>query len=270
MSAAVLERSARLTRRGRLALEELVWRRVAGDPLRFLGVVKTVNEHARAGEDAVQRFPVCGVCAGDEGANAAIEVLGRAPEAVCVCRAHGRRHKPYFRPLVRQWQAEEIVIGEKSRQLLVSWLYVELFLWRALTRAGVKVAFQSLNFDKACELVERGAFSYRTLPRELQRFGPLVDTPRATARFTEGRLEFTHPGGVRSEIFAIPNGGNQTRMFTFTGLLMDECQFWAPDEDFEESYAAAIPTIKGGGQLVAVSSVGAEGSYHYRLARGQA
>lgn len=263
----------KLTRRERLALEELLWRRVAADPIDFLGVVKTVDEHApQQGRDAIQPFPICAICAKDPAANVDVVLLGDPPHRLAVCRPHGRRHKPYFAPLTRRWQREELIVDEKSRQMLITWLYVLLFGHLALTTGGAKIGFQSTNETKAGKLIERFALSYRLLPKELQRFGPMSDSPKARARHTEGRVVFTHDAatGLTSEMFAMPCGGNQTRMHTFTGLLMDEAAFWEPDEDFEESWAAAIPTAKGGGKIVAVSSVNTEGNFHYRLMRGQA
>ena len=271
---ALLERHApvvpKLSRRERAAYEELLWRGVVADPLNFLHVAHTVDEHAEAlGRPAIQPFPVCGACGKDPVANDAWALTGTPPLQLAVCRAHGRRHKPYFAPLVRRWQAEEQIADLKSRQLMISWLYIALYGWLALTRPGTKIAFQSQNETKAAEMVERFAIMYRLLPSALQRFGPLSDAPKAKARAITGQIAFTHPHGVLSEIFAIPCGGNQTRMYTFTGILMDEAQFWENDEDFEESWAAAHPAVKGGGKMTAISSVNHERCFHYRLCNDQ-
>lgn len=272
MTLALAERTEcrRLGRPQRRAIEEMLWRRIAGSLIDFLGVARTVDEHAsQQGRAAVQPFPICAVCAKDPVANTAWTLTGAPPLQLATCLAHGRRHKPYFAPLAARFETDELTVAEKSRQMLATWFYVLAFGHLTMTTPGAKIGFQSTNETKAAGLVDRFALTYRLLPRELQRFGPLSDAPKAKARHTAGRIVFTHAQGITSELFAMPCGGNQTRMYTFTGLFMDECQFWEPDEDFEESWAAALPTVKGGGKLVAVSSVGAEGSYHHRLATGQ-
>jgi len=180
-------------------------------------------------------------------------------------RAHGARHKPYLVDIAREWQQAEILPIEKSRHMLTTWEMVLLHLHLAMTRPGSLVAFQSLNLPKAAELVERAAIAYRGLPRELQRFGPLSDAPKARARHIEGLIEFPE---INSRLFAMPNGRNQVRMYTFTALFQDEVQFWEPDADFEDSYYAALPAVKGGGRLTCVSTINDEGRFHHRLCEG--
>src|SRR5262249_39935713 len=113
---------------------------------------------------------------------------------------------------------------------------------------------------------------YTSLRREYQRFGPMSDSPKAMARKIEDAIEFKHvlPNRqvVSSYILALPCKANAVRSYTFSALFMDEAQHWESDEDFEDSYGAAQATIKGGGRLTAISSVGHPNRYHYRLCRG--
>ena len=258
-----------LGRRGRLALEEVLWRRAMADPLVFLAVARTLDEHAPEGEPALRGFPLCAVCAGQEGANAVTRVEARAGVAVAVCAGHGRRHLPYIAGLTRTWQGSEILAFEKSRQMLATCWAVIVHLWAVLRRPGALVAFQSLSRAKSCELLDRAALVYAALPRELQRFGPLSDAPKARARKIEDRLTFVHEVDgrrVESRIIAIPNGRDHVRMYTFSHVLIDEAQFWENDEEFEDSYAAALATVKGGaGCLTAISSVNHAGTFHHKL-----
>lgn len=296
MSVAVAPRRGRplagLSRRERAALAELIWRRLTFDSvgeepedeagraawrlegqtratLNFLGVSRTLDEHAKDGEPAVQPFPLCAPCAKDEAANVSVVLHGDPPAALALCRAHLVRHKPYFREVVGYWHRQAAAslpaLAEKSRQILLSWTFVDAHLWLAMTRPGSLIAFQSENLPKACELLNRAAVIYQTLPAELQRFGPMSDSPKAAARKIEDRIEFPE---IRSRILAIPSGPNQVRMYTFTAIFMDEAQHWEPDQDFEDSYGAALATTKGGGRLTAISSVGHPDRYHYRLCRG--
>lgn len=262
---------ARVGKRERAALEELIWRRVAAEPIAFLAACRTLDEHADPSQQALRPFPVCALCALDDAANVDVVVLGEVPRQICVCRAHGREHLPYVRDVVRWWQAAEIGLNEKSRQMLMSWIMAILHLHLAMVRPGALIAFQSLNLTKAQELLERAALVYRALPLELQRFGPLSDAPKALARKIESELRFVHVidgRKVPSRIMAIPNGPHHVRMFTFTAIFIDEAQLWERDEDFEESYAAALATVKGGGKLTAISSVNHAGCFHYKLCRG--
>ena len=262
----------RLSKTERAACAQRLWDGLCASPYVFLGLAKTLDEHAPEGEPPVRPFPLCAVCAAQAAANEVVVLR----EGLSVCAAHGRRHKPYFRVLVEAWrrapwESEGIVLLEKSRQMICSWLFVELLGWQAMVRPGTRNAIQSLNYDKACELVERFALSYQALPAEAQRYGPLSDSPKARARAIRGKVEFPE---IHAELVALPNGPNQTRMYTFTSLLMDECQHWEPDEDFEDSYAAGLATIKGDvnrtGRLVALSTVHHAGSFHHRLCQGLA
>jgi len=258
---AILTRVPVLTETARAAISEVLWREVSADPLRFLAITKTLDEHV-TGEPAIRPFPLCGVCGVDEDANerTRLDEAGRA-----VCLPHRRRHKPYIRVVSRAWQDNEILNLEKSRQVVLSWTMVGLHVWLALTRPGSLIGFQSENFPKAVELLNRAALMYDTLPEALRRWGPLSDAPKARARKIEDRIEFPE---MRSRIIALPCGPNQVRMFTWTALFMDEVQHWEPDEDFEESYTSALAAIKGGGRLTAVSTVKHPNRYHYRLCHG--
>lgn len=291
-----------LTPKERAAIAESIWRRsqfepVAPEPLEpdarrawrldgqtratlnFLGVAKTLDEHAEEqGVDAIRRFPLCPACAKDETANEACELIGAPPFQISVCRAHGREHKPYFRVAIDYWHRRAAegrpALCEKSRQIMLSWcLGVGCHLWLALTRPGSLIGIQSETLPKAQALLQRAEIMYRTLPRELQRLGPMSDSTKARARKIEDAIIFKHLDSqgrpAPSYILAIPCKATAVRSYTFSALFMDECQHWESDEDFEDSYGAAQATYKGGGRLTAISSVGHPGRYHYRLCRGQ-
>ncbi len=56
---------------------------------------------------------------------------------------------------------------------------------------------------------------------------------------------------LHSKVQGFPQGGNQLRQRGFSGVLEDEAAFQSESED---TYAAAEPTIRGGGRFVKVSS----------------
>jgi len=51
--------------------------------------------------------------------------------------------KPYFRPIVEALQREPVVFCAKSRDLMLSWLFVGYFTHDCMTTPGVEVLFQS-------------------------------------------------------------------------------------------------------------------------------
>lgn len=290
-----------LTPRERAAISEAIWRRFVFEPigpepleyadrrawrvegltratLNFLSVSRTIDEHADAqGVEAIRRFPICAACAKDPAGNEACELLGEPPYQISVCQAHGREHKPYFPVAVEFWHRKAAegrpALCEKSRQIMITLcLGVGCHLWLALTRPGSLIGVQSETLDKARKILSKIETMYRTLPRELQRLGPMSDSPKATARKTEDVVEFKHRDAqgrpASSYILALPCKATAVRSYTFSALFMDEAQHWESDEDFEDSYGAAQATIKGGGRLTAVSSVGHPSRYHYRLCKG--
>jgi hypothetical protein len=64
-----------------------------------------------------------------------------------------RRSSPYFRPIVEVLQREPVLSCAKSRDLMLSWLFVGFFTHDCMTNPGVEVLFQSQTEEKAAELV---------------------------------------------------------------------------------------------------------------------
>ena len=163
-------------------------------------------------------------------------------------REHGAdspyRHfpdKPYFRPLMEGFQANPVIFVEKSRDLMLSWLFVGLFTHAAMTTEGIEVLFQSQKQEKACELVEYSRILYEQSDEAIRKAYPLARKNQAT-----DVLEFAHG----SRIIAIPGGGDQIRSYHPWGLLMDEAAFMP---EAGESYDNAVPVCK---KIVVLSSAG--------------
>lgn len=163
-------------------------------------------------------------------------------------REHGAdspyRHfpdKPYFRPLMEGFQADPVMFVEKSRDLMLSWLFVGLFTHAAMTTEGIEVLFQSQKQEKACELVEYAKVLYEQSDEMIRKAYPLAKKNQAA-----DVLEFAHG----SRIIAIPGGGDQIRSYHPWGLLMDEAAFMP---EAGESYDNAVPVCK---KIVVLSSAG--------------
>lgn len=151
--------------------------------------------------------------------------------------------KEYLKLYTRTWEREKKIAVPKSRRLLMSWTNISLFVWDAMFHIGRSHAFVSKKEEDAADLIERAKFIYDHLdpewvPKELK---PRMDHTYNKMKFPE----------IDSQIRGFPQGADQLRQFTFSGLFFDEAAFW---ENAEEAYAASLPTIDGQGRIVMVSS----------------
>lgn len=151
--------------------------------------------------------------------------------------------RPYLYTMTRLYQAKPLICVWKSRRMWISWLFISLFLHKAITGMGRNIFFVSKKEPDANDLVLKAKFIYDAIPRTLW-----PDDCLPKARYKENHLEFpeTHSG-----IHAVASGPDQLRQFTASGIMMDEFGFWA---DAKDTYTAARPTIEGGGNVVILSS----------------
>lgn len=141
------------------------------------------------------------------------------------------------------WQRYPLVAVPKSRRMTMSWTVIGLMLWDTIFHVGRNYAFVSKKEDDAHELVMRAKFiidnmNQQEIPPEL--------IPKYNDKFCS--LEFPE---IRSQIRGYPQGADQLRQFTFSGILGDETAFW---EHAQKFYAASFPTIDGGGRMTLISS----------------
>lgn len=157
-------------------------------------------------------------------------------------------HLEYLRLYVRLWQRENKIAVPKSRRMLMSWTNISLFTWDALFHRNRDFAFVSKKEEDAADLVDRAQFIIDNL--DITQF-PKELIPRYQKKF--GALYIPD---LDSKIRGFPQGEDQLRQYTFSGLLFDECAFW---EKAEQSFSASLPTIDsvsegGGGRIVMLSS----------------
>jgi hypothetical protein len=140
--------------------------------------------------------------------------------------------KPYFRPIIEALQREPILFCAKSRDLMLSWLFVGYFTHQCMTTPGVEVLFQSQTEEKAAELVEYAKILYERQDADIKALYPL-DTPLAR----QSRLELNFGHGNR--IVGIPHGADKIRSYHPTALFIDEAAF-VPDagQSYDEAVAA--------------------------------
>lgn len=155
--------------------------------------------------------------------------------------------KEYLKLYTRFWAAEKKIAVPKSRRLIMSWTNIALYTWDTLFHAGRSNAFVSKKEEDASDLVEKARFIVDHLDRELI---PAELIPRY--EHTYNKLKFPE---IESQIRGFPQGADQLRQYTFSGLLFDEVAFW---EDAENAYSAAIPTVDSplGGRITMISSPG--------------
>lgn len=162
--------------------------------------------------------------------------------------------KEYIKILVDLWINEKLLLIPKSRQMMVSWIFVALYLWDAQFHKARLIFFQSKKAEDADDLVKRAKFIYDHEPRFLKRyiednkFYELKINPQHNGQHTEGKMTFPQ---IYSEIRGIPEGGDVIRMHTASGILEDEMAF---QPEASAAYTAAKPTLSSKGRFTGVST----------------
>lgn len=152
-------------------------------------------------------------------------------------------HKQYLKLYTRIWMAEKKIAVPKSRRLMMTWTNICLYLWDTMFHTGRDNAFVSKKEDDSNELIEKANFVLNNLNPEIL---PKELLPRSECTFN--KLKFPE---IDSKLQGFPQGADQLRQFTFSGIFFDEAAFM---ESAEDAYAAALPTIDGGGKMTMVSS----------------
>ena len=140
-----------------------------------------------------------------------------------------------------------MIFFEKSRQQMATWLVCAYLLFRARALDHQLLIVQSKREDDAADLV------YNKEP-QVARIScmedGLPDPLRAVNLEKKGSYcNIYFPNG--SHLWGIPEGGDIIRSKTPSVVFADEAAF---QPEFGAAYTAVIPAIKGGGQLIAVSS----------------
>jgi phage FluMu gp28-like protein len=151
--------------------------------------------------------------------------------------------KPYFRFVLDEIHRNKVLLIEKSRDMMLSWLCVGYFTHAAITTERREVLFQSQKEDKAAELIDYARILYEQQPQALKQRSPLAKPLRSHSSL---KLEFANG----SRLVGIPEGADQIRSYHPWGLLMDEAAF---QPEAGEAYDAAVPVCE---KIVVVSSAG--------------
>lgn len=151
--------------------------------------------------------------------------------------------KEYLKIFVKLWVKYPLIANPKARRMTMSWTTIGLFVWDTIFNKARHNAFVSKKEDDANELVKRALFIIEHLDKT-RLLGEFI--PKHTFKFNN--LEFPE---IMSKIQGFPQGADQLRAFTFSGIFGDESAFWEYAEKF---YSASFPTLDGGGRMTLVSS----------------
>jgi len=153
---------------------------------------------------------------------------------------------------------EQVLMIEKSRQIMATWTGIMLHLWYALFVPMRSIYFVGKHKHHTAKMVRRVKFVYQNLPEwvktALPTSKPVNELPEYLFRLAHG-----------SFIEGLPRGPEQLREATASAVFADEAAFIP---HFEDVYAAAIPALAGGGKFTIQTSPLA-GTFAEQLAEHQ-
>lgn len=154
----------------------------------------------------------------------------------------------YLKFLTNLWTKEKLIAVPKSRRMFCSWNFISLYLHDTIFNSGRFNGFVSKKEDDAGDLIARAEFIYNKIPE--------WRIPRALLpKLKNGKMSKQPPlmefEEINSKIQGFPQGADQLRQFTLSGILGDECAFWDQAQAF---YSASKPTLDGGGRMTLISS----------------
>jgi hypothetical protein len=141
--------------------------------------------------------------------------------------------KEYLKEITEIWQREKLLLIPKSRQMMITWLIVALYLHDTQFFPGRLNVFQSKKNSDATTLVKRAKLIFDRQPSWMRQPVKYREDPQAEMVFPK----------IESRISGIPQGTNQLRMHTLSGLFIDEAAFQVKLED---AWTAAKPAVDGG------------------------
>lgn len=152
-------------------------------------------------------------------------------------------NKEYLELYTMLWEKYPLMAIPKTRRMTFSWTTICLYLHDAIFNRVRNFAFVSKKEDDADDLIRRAKFIFEHIPED--------KIPKALLPECEYKFNSLSFPNLDSKIRGFPQGADQLRQFTFSGIFGDESAFWDQAEEF---YSATFPTIDGGGRMTLVSS----------------
>lgn len=151
--------------------------------------------------------------------------------------------KPYLKAYAKLWKNYPLLAIPKSRRMTMSWATIGLIVWDTIFNKGRSWAMVSKKEDDANDLIGRAKFIIDNIDR--------TKIPEELIPKYQHKFCILNFPGILSKIQGFPQGADQLRQFTFSGIFGDESAFW---EQAQKFYSASFPTIDGGGKMCLVSS----------------
>ena len=154
--------------------------------------------------------------------------------------------KDYLHDLVWVLDHEKAVFIPKSRRMMASWTMAAWSVYKARYWPHHAIFIQSETEEKAAFITDkRCAFLENNLrePMLRRKYKPI-----RTHQGLIGRITYEE---TDSYIWAIPQGDDVIRSFTFSILIMDESEF---QPEGEKALVSALPTLEKGAQLIVAST----------------
>jgi hypothetical protein len=151
--------------------------------------------------------------------------------------------KEYLKAICDLWMENDLALLEKSRQLMISWIFSYLCAWDAWTKYSRHNIFQGkrqedVNATGDKGLLGRARFMRDHLPPHLR--------PKVSGEATTYE---TYTNG--STLEALPEGKDKIRSKVISVLFMDELGF---HDEGEASLNTALPAARGGGKVWGIST----------------
>lgn len=162
--------------------------------------------------------------------------------------------KEYIKLFVDTWLKNKILFVPKSRQMMVSWLCVALYLWDTQFHKARLTAFQSKAADDADELMQRLKQIWDNEPLFLKRYYEkwsyieLAANPNNRWQHTYCKFEIP---AIKSKVIWVPQWWDKVRTLTLSWMLSDEAAF---QPEMDSAYTALKPTLSSGGRVTIVST----------------
>jgi len=206
-------------------LQALEWDKCKNDPYYWMTTwARTINTHYTEWEDPNKTFP----------------------------------DKEYLRIIVDKFINSKILFIPKTRQMMLSWAMIALFLHEVQFHEAKMVAFQSKDKDSADYLIKRLKTIWDNEPEFLKKYHKNWEVikliPNPQNKWLHTYCKFDLPM-IDSMIIWVAQGGDVLRMHTFSWVFSDEAAF---QPEMKSAYTGLKPTLSWWWRLVCVST--AEGN----------
>lgn len=149
--------------------------------------------------------------------------------------------KQYIQDLCDLFITEDLLAIEKSRQMMVSWIFCGLALWFTMFREGCRTFIVSKKEKDADAMIDRIKLMYDRLP-------DVIKEEHRADPHTYLKIKWSKKNSI---IEGLAQGPDQIRSHTSSLVIFDEAAF---QEKAGKAYEAIKPSLLGGGKFVAIST----------------